>query len=165
MPAGRPPKITKAIEKQIADCFFDGLTDVETAALCDVSYKTIQRARAGQFCPAIKKAEFARKQFYIRKLRDGKRPDWPRIAWFLERRYPTEFAKPEIQLAVNTTNQTVNNTLIVTAEVAKDVVSRVKTVDAKIEKLFKDKREKSHTPQLKPNGNGKSVFHPEAKEP
>jgi hypothetical protein len=153
MPAGRPKAITPAIEKQIADCFFDGLTDAETAALCNISYKTIQRMRAGQYCPTIKKAEFGRKQFYIRKLRDGKRPDWPRIAWFLERRYPTEFAKPEIQLAINTTNQTVNNTLIITAEVAHGISSRVKEVDAKIERLLKDKRGS--------NGNG---HLPEAKK-
>jgi hypothetical protein len=154
MPAGRPKAITNAIEKQIAECFFDGLTDEETAALCDVSYKTIQRARAGQFCPAIKKAEFGRKQFYIRKLRDGKRPDWPRIAWFLERRYPTEFAKPEVQLQINnnTLNQTVNNTLIVTAEVAHGISSRVKEANMKVEKLLHDKRG-SKQPVL--NGNGK----------
>jgi hypothetical protein len=151
--------MTPAVQQKIADCFFDGLTDEETAALCDISYKTIQRARAGQFCPAIKKAEFGRKQFYIRKLRDGKRPDWPRIAWFLERRYPTEFAKPEIQLAINTTNQTVNNTLIVTAEVAHGISSRVKDVDAKIEKLLKDKRSPSNGHA---NGNGHSS--PEAKK-
>ena len=159
MPAGRPTSITPAVQQKIADCFFDGLTDVETAALCDISQKTIQRARAGQFCPAIKKAEFGRKQFYIRKLRDGKRPDWPRIAWFLERRYPTEFSKPEVQLQINTTNQTVNNTLIVTAEVAHGISSRVKDVDAKIERLLKDKR--GH------NGNGHSNGHssaPEAKK-
>ena len=157
MPAGRPTKLTPAVQKLMADCFFDGLTDEETAALCEVSRKTISRARAGQFCPAIKKAEFGRKQFYIRKLRDGKRADWPRIAWFLERRYPTEFSKPEVQLQItsNTLNQTVNNTLIVTAEVAHGINSRVKDVDAKIERLLKDKRG--------PNGNGNS-HPPEAKK-
>ena len=154
MPAGRPTVITPAVQKQIAECFFDGLTDHETAVLCEVNERTIQRARAGQFCRAIKKAEFARKQFYVKKLRDGKRADWPRIAWFLERRYPTEFAKPEIQLAINTTNQTVNNTLVVVAEVAKEIHGRVKEADAKIERLLKDKRGS--------NGNGNS--HPEAKK-
>ena len=155
MPAGRPSKFTPALQKTIADCFFDGLTDHETAILCEVNERTIRRARAGEFCPAIKRAEFSRKQFYIKKLRDGKRPDWPRIAWFLERRYPTEFSKPEIQLAINTTNQTVNNTLIVTAEVAHGISARVKDVDAKIERLLKDKR--GH------NGNGHSL-PPEAKK-
>jgi hypothetical protein len=156
MPAGRPTVITPAVQKQIADCFFDGLTDEETAALCDINQKTIQRARRGEFCPAIKKAEFGRKQFYIRKLRDGKRPDWPRIAWFLERRYPTEFAKPEVQLQINTTNQTVNNTLIITAEAAQGISTRVKEADIKIEKLLKDKRP-GH------NGNGAKSSSPEAK--
>ena len=158
MPAGRPKAITEELELKIADCFFDGLTDEETAALCDINQKTIQRARAGQFCPAIKKAEFGRKQFYIRKLRDGKRPDWPRIAWFLERRYPTEFAKPEIQLAItnNTLNQT-NNVLVIQAEVAGQIKTRVKTAEAKIDQLLKDKRGSGG------NGNGNS-HPPEARE-
>ena len=150
---GRHPVITKAVEKLIAECFFDGLTDEDTALLCGISSKTIQSARHGSKFPGIKKLELNRKRFYIQKIRDGDNRDWPRIAWWLERRWPTEFAKPEVQLQINTTNQTVNNTLIVTAEVAHGISSRVKDVDAKIERLLKDKGR---------NGNGNS--HPEAKK-
>ena len=150
---GRHPVITKAVEKLIAECFFDGLTDEETALLCGISSKTIQSARHGSKFPGIKKIELSRKRHYIGQIRDGEGRDWPRIAWWLERRWPTEFAKPEVQLQINTTNQTVNNTLIVTAEVAHGISSRVKDVDAKIERLLKDKR--GH------NGNG---HHPEAKK-
>jgi hypothetical protein len=155
MPKGRPSVITKAVERKIAECFFDGLTDEETALLCDISAKTIQRARHGSFCPGIKKIELTRKRFYLEKIRDGDNRDWPRIAWWLERRWPNEFAKPEIQLAINTTNQTVNNTLVVTAEVAGPINSRVRDVDAKIERLLKDKG--------RSNGNGHSL-PPEAKK-
>jgi hypothetical protein len=151
----RPSVITKAIEQKIAACFFDGLTDEETALLCGISAKTIQSARHGTKFPGIKKIELTRKRFYLEKIRDGDNRDWPRIAWWLERRWPQEFAKPEVQLQINTTNQTVNNTLIVTAEVAHGISSRVKDVDAKIERLLKDKR--GH------NGNGNS-HPPEAKK-
>ena len=151
----RPSVITKAVEQKIAGCFFDGLTDEETALLCGISSKTIQSARHGTKFPGIKKIELTRKRFYLEKIRDGDNRDWPRIAWWLERRWPNEFAKPEIQLAINTTNQTVNNTLIVTAEVAHGISSRVKDVDAKIERLLKDKR----------GGNGNGNSHPpEAKK-
>ena len=51
---GRHPVITKAIEKQIAECFFDGLTDEDTALLCGISSKTIQSARHGSKFPGIK---------------------------------------------------------------------------------------------------------------
>jgi hypothetical protein len=148
---GHPTKLTPVLERKIAECFFDGLTDSETALLCDISTKTIQLARHGDRFPRIKKIELDRKRFYVAKIRDGDNRDWPRIAWWLERRWPTEFAKPEVQLQINTTNQTVNNTLIVTAEVAHGISSRVKEVDAKIERLLKDKRGS--------NGNG---HHPEA---
>ena len=153
MPAGRPTKITPKAIKQIAEAFLYGFTDEETALLAGMSEKTIRRARLGQFCPEIKRAEQARKAEYINRITEGTRPDWARWAWFLERRFPLQFAKPEIQLSVNT--QTVNNTLIVTAEVAKTINSRVKDVDAKIERLLKDKRGSNGNGNSHPKANGK----------
>ena len=144
--------MTPAVIKQIAESFLYGFNDDETALLVGMDRKTIQRARAGSFCPEIKRAEQARKALYVRRITEGKRADWARWAWFLERRFPLQFAKPEIQLSVNNNNQTVNNTLVVTAEVAHGISSRVKEVDAKIDRLLKDKRGG--------NGNG---HHPEAK--
>jgi hypothetical protein len=154
MPVGRPKAITKAIEKTIAELFFLAFTDDQVALFTGVNVRTIARARAGGFCHAIKRGELARERAYRQKIWDG-REGWQGAAWFFERKYPTQFAKPEIQLAINTTNQTVNNTLIVTAEVAHGISSRVKDVDAKIERLLKDKR--GH------NGNGNS-HPPEAKK-
>jgi hypothetical protein len=154
-PGGRPTKLTPEAVKQIAEAFLYGFTDEETALLAGMDVRTIERARRGTFCREIKRAEVARKALYIRRITEGKRADWARWAWFLERRFPLQFAKPEIQLSVNTTNQTVNNTLIVTAEVAHGISSRVKDVDAKIERLLKDKG--------RSNGNGNS-HPPEAKK-
>ena len=149
---GHPTKLTPALELKIAECFFDGLTDSETALLCDISTKTIQLARHGDRFPRIKKIELDRKRFYVAKIRDGDNRDWPRIAWWLERRWPTEFAKPEVQLQINTTNQTVNNTaIIISAEIASTINSRVKEANNKIDKLLKNKKGL--------NGNG----HSEAK--
>jgi hypothetical protein len=153
MPTGRPKAITKAIEKTIAELFFLAFTDDQVALFTGVNVRTIARARAGGFCLAIKRGEMARERAYRQKIWDG-REGWQGAAWFFERKYPTQFAKPEVQLQINTTNQTVNNTLIVTAEVAHGISSRVKDVDAKIERLLKDKRGS--------NGNGHSS--PEAKK-
>jgi hypothetical protein len=150
MPAGRPTKLTPAVQKLIAELFFLGFTDEQVALYVGINEKTIRRARLGEFCPAIKKAEIAREMKYRQKIWDGV-GNWCGVSWFLERKYPTQFAKPEVQLQINTTNQTVNNTLIVTAEVAHGISSRVKDVDAKIERLLKDKG--------RGNGNG---HHPEA---
>ena len=154
MPAGRPTKLTPAVQKQIAELFFLCFTDDQVAFYVGINRKTIQRARAGEFCPAIKRAEMAREASYRQRTWDGA-DGWQGAAWNLERKYPGQYSRPEIQLQINTTNQTVNNTLIVTAEVAHGISSRVKDVDAKIEKLLKDKR--GH------NGNGNS-HPPEAKK-
>ena len=150
MPAGRPKAITKAIERKIAECFWLAFTDEQTAQICGISAKTIQRARRGELSPSIKIWELQREAVYRKKIWDAK-GFWQGAAWFLERKYPTQFAKPEIQLQINNNNQTVNNTLVVTAEVASTISSRVRDVDARIERLLKDKRGG--------NGNG---HHPEA---
>jgi hypothetical protein len=139
MPSGRPKAITKELEKTIAELFFLAFTDDQVALFTGVNVRTIVRARAGGFCLAIKRGEMARERVYRQKIWDG-REGWQGAAWFFERKYPTQFAKPEVQLQINTTNQTVNNTLIVTAEVAHGISTRVKDADAKIERLLKDKR-------------------------
>jgi hypothetical protein len=149
MPAGRPTKLTPAVQKLIAELFWLAFTDAQVAEFTGISTRTIERARAGTFCRAIKKAELAREMPYRKRIWDGV-GNWCGAAWMLERKYPTQFAKPEVQLQINTTNQTVNNTLIVTAEVAHQMSGRVKDADAKVDELFKRK-----THQLKDgNGNG-----------
>ena len=60
MPAGRPTKLTPAVQKQIAELFFLAFTDAEVALFCGINVNTIRRARAGQFCIAIKRAEIGR---------------------------------------------------------------------------------------------------------
>ena len=139
MPGGRPTKMTPALQKQIAELFFLCFTDEQVAMYCGINEKTIRRARLGQFCPAIKKAEMHREAMYRKRTWDGA-DGWQGAAWNLERKYPTQFSRPEIQLAVNTTNNTVNNTLIVTAEVAGVIKDRVREAEVKIDKLLKDKR-------------------------
>jgi hypothetical protein len=153
MPTGRPKAITKELEKTIAELFWLAFTDEQVAFFTGINQKTIQRARLGSFCPAIKIAEIGREIAYRKKIWNAK-GFWQGAAWFLERKYPTQFAKPEIQLAINTTHNTLNQTLVITAEVAGQIGHRVKEADAKITQLLKDKR--GH------NGDGNS--HPEAKK-
>jgi hypothetical protein len=137
MPGGRPPKVTPALKEKIADCFLVAMTDEQTADLVGVAERTIRRMRAGEFCPEIKKSEIERELKYRLKVWNSKYLP-AGICWFLERKYPTQFAKPEVQLQINTGNVT-NNTLIVTAEVAGQMGNRVKEADAKVSELFKRK--------------------------
>jgi hypothetical protein len=152
MPGGRPTVFQPALIKKVADCFFDGLTDEETALLCGIDEKTIRRARAAQFCPAIKKAEAGRLQFYLQKIRDGKQRDWVRIAWFLERRYPERFARPEIQLSFNNSYTQNNLSINISGAEAKQIEAEAKPIRDEVSSMFAKYRPGNGNG----NGNGKS---------
>lgn len=154
---GRPTKMTPKVIDQIAELFFLAFSDEQVALATDVDVRTIHRARAAGFCQSIKKGELAREKTYRQKIWDGKE-GWQGAAWFLERKYPERFSRPEVQLQINTTNQTINQTLIVTAEVAGLMASRVKNAEKKVDQMLKLK---SANPPPAKNGNGN--LHPEAK--
>ena len=136
----------------MAECFLCAFTDAQTAQLCGIDERTIRRARAGQFCPAIKIAELRRELKYRQKIWNAK-GFWQGAAWFLERKYPAQFAKPEVQMNLNMQHNETHQTLIITAEAAKEISGRVHQADAKFNELLKLKN-------VTPNGNG---HHPEAK--
>jgi hypothetical protein len=144
---GRPTKLTPAVIDRIAECFFNGFTDQETAILCHISRATILRARSGGFCDKIKKAELVKKQQALQQIRAGRRA-WQCLAWFLERRYPTQFSRPEIQLALNqAVNAGPTNIVVLGPERAKVLASRHEQIRAKSLELL-DKKSASG------NGNG-----------
>jgi hypothetical protein len=147
MPAGQPTKLTPTKIKEFAELLFLGFTDVQIALYLGIHQKTIQRARRGEFCPAIKRAEIAREMKYRQRTWDGGE-GWQGAAWNLERKYPTQFSKPEIQLQINNDNRQIHQTLVVTAEVAGLIAGRVKAAESKIDALLKAKR-----------GNGASNGH------
>jgi hypothetical protein len=135
---GQPTKLTPAKIKEFAELLFLGFTDEQIALYLGIHQKTIQRARRGEFCPAIKRAEIAREIKYRQRTWEGG-DGWQGAAWNLERKYPTQFSKPEIQLQINNDNRQVHQTLIVTAEVARERYNRLKPVDQEINDLFKQK--------------------------
>lgn len=146
MPPGRPPKITPALKQKIANCFLVALTDVQTAQLCGINEKTIRRMRAGGFCPEIKKAEMERELKYRMKLWTSKTLP-AGICFMLERKYPNQFAKPEVQMNLNLQHNETHQTLIIAAEAAKEISGRVRPAEAKFDELLKLKN-------VTPNGNG-----------
>src|SRR5215469_6915008 len=104
---GRPPAITKAKEERIAELIWLAYTDRQIGIMTGISYKTIAKARGGEFFPRIaqRALEFEepyRKKMWAEGFQGG-------IAWMLERRYPSQFAKPEIQLSLNNNHFTQNN--------------------------------------------------------
>ena len=129
---------TKALVDLIAGCIFDGLTDEETGLLAGVHGSTIGRLRAGTECKEIRVSVVERMRKYIALIRDGEDRSnrWQRIAWFLERRYPDRWAKPEVLLNINSSGANVtNNTLVITAEQAQGLKIRNANLDEQLQKL------------------------------
>jgi hypothetical protein len=147
MPAGRPTKLTPAIQAQIAELFFLAFTDQQIALIVGISAKTIQRARNGTICPAIKIAELKREAIYRKRIWAAK-GFWQGAAWMLERKYPTQFAKPEIQLSFNNSYTQNNLTLHISGAEAKQIEQEAKPVRDAVSNMFARYR-----PALG-NGNG-----------
>jgi hypothetical protein len=160
MPAGRPSGWTKERIAQVADLLLLAFSDEQIALMVGTSSKTIQRARLGEICPEIKIAELKREAVYRKKIWDAK-GFWQGAAWFLERKYPLQFAKPEVQMNLNMQHNEVHQTLVISAEQAESLVSRVKAVGSQVDTLFKEKRAKSPNT----NGNGHSNGHHHPKKP
>jgi hypothetical protein len=103
---GRPTLYTCELANRLADHIAAGLTDEEAAALEDISCDCIQRWRKGnpEFCVTIKRAEAERLKGRLARIERGE-PGWQGTAWFLERRDPKRFARPEVMNQIAVVNQ------------------------------------------------------------
>jgi hypothetical protein len=160
-PGGRPSALENdpKLQERIAECFLLGLTDEQTALDCDISERTIRRLRNGKFCPAVKKAELAREKIYRQKVWDGKN-GWQGTAWFLERKYASQFARPEILLAVNQqVSAGTSNIIILGPERARVLASRHEQIRAKTRELLDARKINAG------NGQGSTEQPPVGSEP
>ena len=71
---------------------------------------------------------------YRRKIYKGE-PGWQGAAWMLERKYPGQLSKPEVQLSLSTGASVTNNTLVITAEQAQGLQIRNASIDEALSKL------------------------------
>jgi hypothetical protein len=102
-PGGRPSKRTPAMVAKIAALISDGLPDEYVAAICGIDRPTLSEWRYDkEFSDAIKSAEGKRLKLRLARVEAGE-DGWQGTAWFLERRYPREFSRPEVQF-----NQQIN---------------------------------------------------------
>lgn len=84
-----------------------GLNDKDIAAYIGVRPETFYRWKGNpktelqrQLCHALKKAESEAKAAALSKIQKAgmEGGSWQALAWWLERKFPHEFAKPEVQL-------------------------------------------------------------------
>ncbi len=147
MPRGRPPKITPALQDTIAELFFLAFNDAQVALYTGISERTIRKARRGEMFPEIKKAEIAREMPYRKRIWNGL-GNWCGASWMLERKYPAQFAKPEIQLNWGNTYNQNNLTINISSQDAKAIEAQAKPIRDEVSSMFEQYR-----PQLD-NANG-----------
>jgi hypothetical protein len=70
----------------------------------------------------------------------------------LERGFPNSFARPEFQLGVQV-NQTTNNTLVITAEVANELERRNALIEKELEEVMRAHEAKRSLPREGTNGS------------
>lgn len=98
---GAKEKLTKeGIEDALRLCRV-GMTDKDIAAYLGVAPQTFSRwvnhpktDNQRQLCEAMKKGEVERKAALVTRVMEASDKSWQAAAWLLERKYPSEFAKP-----------------------------------------------------------------------
>jgi hypothetical protein len=100
-PGGRPTKKTPQMVAKIADAVASGLSDEYVAALVGIDRPTLSVWRNDpEFSNAIKSAEASRLKIRLARIESGA-DGWQGTAWFVERKYPQEWSRPELQIAMN----------------------------------------------------------------
>ena len=100
-PGGRPTKRTPEIVERIAEAIADGLNDSFVCDLVGITRETlVQWRKNARFSYTIKSAEASRLQQRLRRIESGA-DGWQGTAWFVERKYPREWSRPELQVALN----------------------------------------------------------------
>ena len=140
------PKLTPALIPKIGEMLFLAFTDAQIAFYLGVTEKTFISWRKLELFARAKRLEIELEIPFRQKIWAAK-GYWQGAAWFLERKYPTQFAKPEIQLSLNNSFTQNNLSITISGDEAKAIEADANPVRASVKAMF-DK--------YRPNGNGHS---------
>lgn len=111
-PDGRTPKLTPDVQKAVTDAVAAGVPLKYAAQRAGIDASTIRlwRKKAGKaganrklyvaFVAALKRAEADALARNVAIVQQAAAKHWTAAAWWLERRYPDEFAKREPSISV-----------------------------------------------------------------
>jgi hypothetical protein len=86
-------KYGKEITAKLGELLSQGMGRVDSCNLAGISYETFTVwMEKPEFSESIKKAETICKQRNIVRIQNASRQSWQAAAWWLERKYPDEFA-------------------------------------------------------------------------
>jgi hypothetical protein len=153
---GAPTKKTPQVVAKIAYAIGLGLNDTEAADYAGVSDLTLTTWRKDpEFLRKIKVAVSTRLAKRLAKIEAGAE-GWQGCGWLLERLYPTRFSKPEVQISLSNSYQTVNAlTITIAPEEAARIEEVAKGTRERVRQLYAQYR-----PLEAGNGNGKEVGQP-----
>lgn len=132
-----PKALSPTLVNRIARYLFNGFSDEETSILINLPVQRIRELRAGKYEISVRKCTLELKNKAIERVKSGK-GKLNGLIWWLERRYPKEYAKPELQLSLSA--PITNQTLVISAEVAEGLLKRSKAVVTEIDQLIADKQ-------------------------
>ena len=138
---------------KIAEALFLAYTQEQAAYLGGISERTLARILKTDVWQQILRQALEMEKPYRKKIYRGE-PGWQGAAWMLERKYPGQLSKPEVQLSLNTDARVTNNTLVITAEQAQGLKNRNAILDEALSKLSPPA---SRSPVITPFMSGKEV--------
>jgi hypothetical protein len=98
---------------RIAKAISLGLNDEETAALVRIDRHTLlEWNKDPEFSATIKSAVAARLVRRLERIESGAN-GWQGCAWLTERLLPNRYAKPEVQIALNSTSGEINDAHVI----------------------------------------------------
>ena len=150
MKLGPQPKLTQALLEKIGELLFLAFTDPQIAFYLGISQKTLASWRKLEAWSRARKIEIE-KEIPMRHKVWNSTGYWQGAAWFLERKYPTQFCKPEVQLSLNNTYNQNNLSITISASEAKALEADAAPERDAVAKMF----EKYRPGVQNGNGNGK----------
>jgi hypothetical protein len=148
---GRPTKKNQAAIARILKIARSGLPLKFAAQAGDIDAETLSRWRAKdpEFAQALSQAQLhavEERWKLIRKAAEDrldsngnllKPGDWKAIAWQLERRYPSDFGRPEVQLNVqNNVQMNLTGEFVITVKQGAELDQRVREIETAVEERF-----------------------------
>jgi hypothetical protein len=149
-PGGRPPVKSPDVCKKLIEVIRTGLPLKFAAASVGVTYEALNQWREKDpvFSKEVELARLASVKERWEIIQAAARGnadtpgDWHAAAWSVERTWPADFGKPEVQLNVQTNVQNVtnNNAISITFEVAERLDNRGREMEVEITKLLENRK-------------------------
>jgi hypothetical protein len=139
---GRPSKKTPEIVDALLKVIATGAPYSICAASVGLHPDTIMvwKREDRKFASAVEKAAAKSALRLLEKIEKHGEESFPPLAWILERRFPQQFSRPEVQLNVQTNTQVnVGDQFVISVKGAEAVENRTRKLDCEVEHLFEDR--------------------------